>query len=742
MNLRKKLFGLFFLSGFCGLLYQVVWVRLAFSHFGVITPVLSVIVSVFMLGLSVGSWAAGKWVAPLTARLKISAAYLYALSEFLIGIGAFAVPWLFAQGDTLLLPGGEMNSVSYLILSALIMTAAVLPWCLCMGATFPLMMAFIRERDPSSTSSFSFLYLANVIGAVLGTVLTADVLVELLGFHHTLAIAGGTNFLIAGISLTLAKDNTIPHLTSPSEGRGIFKGPLSKETLQFFPLPSRERVKGEGWLALILFITGFTSMSAEVIWTRAFTPILNTTIYAFALVLAVYLTATAVGSFLYRRALRQNTVVSNAALAAGLAVSSFLPLTLNDPRLDLRTFGVELSLFPLCAILGYLTPKLIDQYSQGNPDNAGRAYAINVVGCVIGPLVASYMLLPQWGVKTSLILMAIPFVLMFAAYARQLTGAFRTTAALTTVALLACALWVNISHEEKYPGGIVRRDHTATVISAGRGMDRHLYVNGQGITVLSTITKAMAHLPLSFHSGPPHSALTICFGMGTTYRSLLSWGIRTTAVELVPSVKKAFGYYHEDAEQVLQNPLGRVVIDDGRRFLKRTSDTFDVVTIDPPPPVEAAGSSLLYSTEFYTLLKKRLAPGGILQQWFPGGEGPEAQAIARSLTTSFPYVRVYRSLTGEGLHFLASMEPLQAPTVDEFVARLPAAAKKDLVEWEHEDVSTLAGKILSKEVPLDDVLGNHPHRMITDDRPFNEYYLLRRSWARARRTLNAADIQR
>src|SRR6185437_834511 len=104
-----------------------------------------------------------------------------------------------------------------------------------------------------------------------------------------------------------------------------------------------------------------------------------------------------------------------------------------------------------------------------------------------------------------------------------------------------------------------------------------------------------------------------------------TWDVKTTAVELVPSVKKAFGYYHADAESVLKNPLGLIVIDDGRRFLKRTSDMFDVVTIDPPPPVEAAGSSLLYSTEFYQLLQKRLSPGGILQQWFPGGEGPEAQ---------------------------------------------------------------------------------------------------------------------
>ncbi len=265
-------------------------------------------------------------------------------------------------------------------------------------------------------------------------------------------------------------------------------------------------------------------------------------------------------------------------------------------------------------------------------------------------------------------------------------------------------------------------------------MGKHLYVNGQGITVLSTITKAMAHLPLSYHAAPSHSALTICFGMGTTYRSLLSWGIKTTAVELVPSVKKAFVYYHADAEEVLKNPLGQVVVDDGRRYLKRTSDSFDVVTIDPPPPVEAAASSLLYSTEFYTLLKKRLAPGGILQQWFPGGEGPEAEAIARSLAASFPHVRVYRSLTGEGLHFLASMEPLVAPTVSQFLTRLPAAAKRDLLEWEKADAATLAHQILAQEVPFAQILGSHPARIITDDRPFNEYYMLRRAVIRAQRT--------
>jgi spermidine synthase len=716
MPLRHRVSLLFFLSGFCGLLYQVIWVRLAFIHFGVITPVLSVVVSVFMLGLAIGSWAAGRWTASWTKALRTSAITLYGFSELLIGISAFAVPWLFAQGETWLLPGGEMNSTSYLVSSAWIMTATLLPWCIAMGATYPLMTAFLKEQDHADTSSFSRLYLANVIGAVMGTILTADVFVELLGFRHTLAIAGSLNFLIAAVSLAMGRQfSRRKTIASTAEVR------LEDRTAS-----GQER---RSLLGLILFTTGLASMALEVVWTRAFTPVLNTTIYAFALILAVYLTATALGSYLYRRDLAKGKAATTPALMAALAVSSFLPVVLNDPRLDLRTLGVELGIFPLCLCLGYLTPKLIDQYAQGFAEKVGRAYAVNVVGCIIGPVFASYILLPAFGVKISMVLLALPFLLFWGIGARR---AFRwkRPAAVATAAFFVCSVFINISYEEKYAQGVVRRDPTATVISAGTGMDKRLYVNGQGITTLSTITKEMAHMPLAYIPGKPVSALDICFGMGATYRSLMSWNIQVTAVELVPSVRDAFGYYFDDANRILQNPAGRIVIDDGRRFLKRTSQTFDVVTIDPPPPIEAAASSLLYSVEFYGLVKERLKPAGILQQWFPGGEGAECRAIARSIVESFPYVKAYRSSAGEGIHFLASLRPLEPLTAKQLAAKIPPAAQKDFVEWETGGVPSVLQRILVQELSMETLLGNDPTVRISDDRPYNEYYLLRRSWAR------------
>ena len=218
---------------------------------------------------------------------------------------------------------------------------------------------------------------------------------------------------------------------------------------------------------------------------------------------------------------------------------------------------------------------------------------------------------------------------------------------LLTIAVFFRVGIVNQSYEELYAsfsGSEVRRDHTATVVSFGKGMKKQMLVNGKGITALTPITKVMGHLPLILTKDDPASALVICFGMGTTYRSLLSWDIQVSAVELVPSVKDAFGFYFDDASRILDNPKGKIIIDDGRRFLKRTLEHFDVITIDPPPPVETAGSSLLYSEEFYDLIKIRLTPGGILQQWFPGGERIIMLSILKALSNSFPHVKCFKPI--------------------------------------------------------------------------------------------------
>jgi spermidine synthase len=727
---RRLLFCFFFISGFSGLVYQVVWTRMAFASFGIISPVLSVVISMFMLGLSVGAWAGGRWIQVLTKNTGCSAIGFYALAELLIGLGAFAVPKLFSLGEQLLLKTGAMDSVVYLSLSGAVLAMSILPWCFFMGATFPLMMAYIREDDEGRGDSFSFLYVANVLGAMAGVLLTAIALIEIFGFRHTLWIAAAGNFSIAAICGFLAwKQGNIAHRVS--SGLPPESAPSANSSSSF----EQGRL-----IKPILFATGFVALAMELIWTRAFTPILKTQVYSFAMILFAYLGATFVGSLLYRRALRKNSVRSIAALVSMLSVTAFLPIVLND--LWLFTASQKLSPYisalillssicPLCGALGYLTPSLIDEVGRGDPAKAGKAYSLNVIGCILGPLFASYILLPWLGERYSLILLALPFLGFFASTGKALPAWHRLLVISLFVPALIWSLFfsvdfarfVSILHAKTE----VRRDYAASVVSSGEGFNKELFVNGIGMTVLTPITKFMVHLPLAYHHGKADSALIICFGMGTTYRSALSWNLETTAVELVPSVKEAFGFYHADAARVLDNPRGRIVIDDGRRFLKRTRDKFDVIVIDPPPPVEAAGSSLLYSEEFYELAKRRLRPNGILQAWYPGGSDVVEQAIARSLQNSFPHVRYFQSIGGRGLHMLASMEPLGGDTPEEIAAFTPLAAAEDLVEWSPaHDSSDYFAKVQAQEVTLDGTLNPDPEIRVTDDRPFNEYFLLRR----------------
>jgi predicted membrane-bound spermidine synthase len=228
--------------------------------------------------------------------------------------------------------------------------------------------------------------------------------------------------------------------------------------------------------------------------------------------------------------------------------------------------------------------------------------------------------------------------------------------------------------------------------------------------------------------GHAASGLVICFGMGTTFRAMHSWGIDTTAVDLSGAVINSFGFFFADAPGILSDPKDHIVVDDGRRYLLRSNRKFDVITLDPPPPIEAAASSLLYSREFYDVVKAHLAPHGILQQWFPGGDDHIQSAVARSLQESFPYVAAFRSIEDWGYHFLASMSPIPDLTPAEFVARLPQGAKRDLMEWNPDlSIEGMGTKILSRRTDVQELLSPKLAKVtVTDDRPYNEYFILRR----------------
>jgi predicted membrane-bound spermidine synthase len=594
-------------------------------------------------------------------------------------------------------------------------------------------MAFVRERDSANTESFSYLYLANVLGAMCGTISAAVVLIEVLGFRQTLALTALFNFFIAAVSVTMGR-----RISAPTQAEAA-----ALTAAEHTAAPDAARSKLLLW---ILFSTGFSTMAMEVVWTRAFTPILQTQVYSFAAIVFTYLGATFFGSWLYRLDLRAKARRSLAGILVLLAVAAFLPILTVDPRfipaeVDLsngmyvngRPWAILMVLAgicPLCAVLGYLTPGLVDQYARGQPTAAGKAYSVNVVGCILGPLFASYVLLPFLSERLSMILLGLPLLALCLACGQTLTIWQRSVSVLVSLGALAWCLFGAgdiAGMYKKIADTQVRRDYAASVISYGHGFHRLLLVNGVGMTILTPETKFMVHLPMAFHQPRPQSILLICFGMGTSYRSALSWDVPTTAVELVPSVRDAFGFYHADAAACLSNPKGRVVIDDGRRFLNRTQQKYDVVVIDPPPPVEAAGSSLLYSKDFYDVVKRHLNRGGIMQVWFPVGPLSTLQAILRSLHESFTCVRCFDGINDWGVHFLASMEPIAPATGQDLADRMPPRAQKDLLEWQpNVNVPAYLNAELTRESRMTNVLDTTVFYRVTDDHPFNEYFLLRK----------------
>jgi spermidine synthase len=722
----------FLVSGFSALCYQTVWMRLAIARFGVNASVVASVLAVFMLGLAVGSFGAGRLLGVLETRFKLTPLRVYALAELLIAVGGVSVPCLFDLARRWLLALGPASGLAYSAAAAVALTVILLPFCAAMGLTYPSAIAFLRRAGASGDRQdpFGGLYLVNVLGALLGTIVTSAVLIELLGFAATSRIAAAGNAAIA-LAAWAAFRTPVPADT-PAPGQA--------------PARSGDGDADSRVRRAALFTTGFATMGLEVVWMRMYPSLVGTFVYSFALIIGSYLLATTGGSFAYRVLRRRGLDGGLGWVWPWLVAASVLPLFSASTTLGVVPSAVRVfvGLMPFCALLGLVTPLLVDREAGDDPARAGRAYGFNLLGCLLGPIVAGFVLLPAFGTRGATLGLVAPLALL--ALAKPLTPGVGWIPKLA-VAGVAAGLWFSTTlFEEGLGNRIVRHDHVATVVAATGGEGKQLFVNGVGMTHLTTITKMMAHFPAAHlrpRAGARLDALAICFGMGTSFRSLASWDANVTAVELVPSVSEMFGYYFPDGPGLLAHGEGRlrIVHDDGRRFLDRTPMRFDLITIDPPPPVEAAGSSLLYSKEFYASTRARLKPGGILQTWVPSGDGETVFGVLRSLVESFRYVRAFKSIDGWGMHFLASDAPILPYDAATLVANLPPAAVRDLLEWIPGPPIRPFEAMLSREhrIPrFGSGEGAVDALAITDDRPINEFYALRKI---RRRLAGSADAE-
>ncbi len=732
MRPAAVLASVFFCSGFAGLVYQVAWQRLLTLNYGVGAVSTTLIVSAFMLGLGLGSLAGGR-----LAEHSRNLYFLYAAVEAALAISGFAsLPLIPAVGRV---TAGASSATSFFCAFALLCVPTFL-----MGITLPLLTTIFTRTTGDFTYSISRLYFVNSLGAALGAVLTGYLLVPWLGLDGSIYLAAASDFLLAAAILLAGK-----------AGRRVPGPKLSCR-------PSTDPEAGLGRVAyLLVSITGFVAIGCEIVWYRVIGILVKDSPYAFASILAVYLAGIAFGSRAIYGYLARKPGTSRGELfftiqfLVGLSIlaifagyyylSRYTPLqwftrssfaaelhpslALLTRRPGLLSFTnaflfFDVFLWPLAFMLvptllmGASFP-LISSLALTGPGSEGRTvgttYFFAVLGNVLGGLVTGFELLPRLGTETTLLLFGLTG-LLFGLAPRRVDGASVSGRCRMAGTILLCLTAVAVfprrgdlyfaMHEAPWPDSLARLEEgvDAVVVSYQEGEQFRNFINGQGHGYRpGPLFYAEAVEGLTYASSP-QNVLVIGFGAGSiTQAALIPSEVRkVTVVELCGSVIKNLRHFPL-IDGLLQDRKLRVVIDDGRRFLQRTDERFDVILMDPLRTTSTYSNNL-HSREFFALAAKHLTPAGILMV---GGVGENCD-IPRTLEEEFPHVRAYPSFS------LGSMAPLHQNRgrLENILNAFPLEMQAAI--WNRTQ-DALEGPALVKATA--------GCRVNTDLRPASEYYL-------------------
>ncbi|MCR4324485.1 MAG: fused MFS/spermidine synthase [Candidatus Curtissbacteria bacterium] len=752
----KLAYLLFFLSGVAGLIYEVVWSRLLVLVFGSTTNSIVAVISAFLGGLAIGSLISGKIADRLSFAKLIKT---YSWLELFIGLSAGAtlliIP-VIKNFYSVLSDGTQITPGILAVKFALTILVLIIPTTL-MGATLPILARFLEGQYKSTTRSLSYLYAVNTLGGVVGVVLSAFILIELFGLVSTLLIGVLLNVLISALAGRIA-------------ARGLKT--ISRENLKsnFSALFSLNNV-----LVISLFgVSGLVSIAYEILWTRIFTPTLGTFIYAFASVLAIYLLGIALGSLVWDKF---KTLVGGRNMAFAiceLAIGLFALLTvILTSRYFGQMFGADenilyqareaafnrrqlivLMIIPATLFMGLTFPAVVDLLDKKRlyGSTVGLAYFANTVGSICGGFFASFFIIPKIGSSQGVIFLAainLVIAAIFIFKEQEARQYLKLSATLTLVVAVVLWGWLYSSRGNFYTSinqaridwakknnvsWVFKEDQVASVLAfADTSGNHNLFIDGIPTTTKVRETKLMAHIPIFLHPDPKN-ILVIAFGMGSTFRSSLTHNIEADVVELVPSVPPLMSLFYPDADEVLKNPKGAVIINDGRNYVFLTREKYDVVTIDPPPPFNAAGTTLLYSREFYEDISKKLKEGGVVSQWvWFGSRDDDIAMVTKSFVEVFPYVLAIHApeSRGRGGMFLeGSFSPIVIDR-DKIEKRLNEnpRARMDLSEsFSDFSISELEELVFANREDL--VRWTQGVNAVSDQYPQTEYFILRHKFTK------------
>ncbi len=737
--------ALLFCSGAAGLLYQVVWTRKLVLLFGTTSYAVSTVLSVFFLGLAIGSVWGGRIADRSTRPLRA-----YGLIE--LGIAAWAVVFLVAVDSAdavvveLLRVAGGARVLGTALRTLLTAAFLIVPVIL-MGATLPLVARFVTT-GPLSAARVGWLYSANTLGAVAGCAGAGFALLPALGYTRATIVGVALNLAAGTAALALSRNTQSK--SAPVEDVSAPKVALS--------LPAR--------MTLAAFaISGFCALALEVVWTRLLTLVFLGTTYSFTTMLTTVLCGIALGGAVaaaisgrIRRGVLAFGVVqtlTGAACIASLAFFPGLPERLIEMRRDggfewaaiaAATFVLSfLALFVPTLLFGFSFPLALNAFAKES-NRVGRAvgqlYGWNTLGGVLGSLCGGFLLIPLLGTGRSIVSLA--YLLALSGLALLLlagegrfsrrglwAGAGAAAVALATylapqdVSLALNKSYLPEGHELlHYVEGV---EGTVAVSGPALGStagDRVLWINA--VQATASIEKGVkmnrfqGMLPFLFDRDIEH-VLFMCFGSGVTAGALsLSPVERIDAVEISPEVLSAARYFEDDNFGVVHNPRVRTIVDDGRNYLLRAQDKYDLISFEPMP-LAIAGVSNFYTTEYYRLCRSRLTEGGLVSQWVPLHNGLDLETI-RGLIATFLDVFPESSawFINADLFLIGSNQPLRIDyeLVQERLARNDAL-RNALAEVYLPDAEELLAAFFMDKERLANFAGGG--RRMSDDLPWAEF---------------------
>jgi len=638
------------ISGIASLTYQVVWVRLLGLSMGSTSASVATVLAAFFLGMAIGSYLAER-----ITHNNIDNLRPYILLELCIGISGLLLLPAITNLD--LIMSSVSNWGSFLPFKFAVTVILLIVPTACMGATFPVMAAILVRQRETMGLRVSQLYSFNTIGAVLGALLSGFIFIPTWGLDGATYAAAGLNLFIVSVALFINSRLLLPTVEHGDDIRNDLTSLRSTSVSSQSPM----RIQS----SLVLFCTGFVAIATEVGWTKYLSIFTSTTIYGFAIILAVFLFGIAAGSWWMRKyldsimrpefSLALGLIALGTALLFTRAFLSALPPIFEainhfsahpDGRHLIKYIVVFVMLFTPTFVFGALFPLNLRLYCGnllGVRTRIGKAYAINTIASIFGSVAAGFWIIPHYGTDVLLTLCAFIILILPVIFIKSIVKPVARVAVVVLAVLAVMSNWFfsHISYKEliasvqyqydKFvnsktkPSVLFVKEGNSGVVSLVSYDDRFVQLQNNGLNESGfdlqrldkppVIEYLLGLVPYFLHEDPK-SAFVVGYGGGYTTRALAHTARLTnlTVVELEPAIVAADKFLLGSEIPELQDPRVTLQFNDARNTLLLDQTRYDLIASQPSHPWLSRASTV-FTQNFFELVKSRLNPGGIYGQW-------------------------------------------------------------------------------------------------------------------------------